>query len=43
MHVERRLAEQGRTPLQSNLEEMDRLWEEAKRMARDASPTGGST
>jgi tetrapyrrole methylase family protein/MazG family protein len=43
MHVERRLAEQGRTPLQSNLEEMDRLWEEAKRMARDASPTGGSS
>jgi MazG family protein len=43
LHVERRLAEQGRTPVQSSLEEMDRLWEEAKALARDASPTGGST
>ncbi len=29
-HIERRLAEQGRTPAQAPLEELDRLWEEAK-------------
>lgn len=29
-HVERRLAESGRTPDQSTLEEMDKLWDEAK-------------
>jgi nucleoside triphosphate diphosphatase len=29
-HIEERLAEQGRTPGQSNLAEMDRLWDEAK-------------
>ena len=29
-HIEARLAEQGRTPRESNLEEMDRLWDEAK-------------
>ncbi len=34
-HIERRLAEQGRTPPEATLEEMDALWEEAK--ARDAS------
>ena len=28
--IERRLAEQGRTPAQSTLEEMDHLWDEAK-------------
>jgi ATP diphosphatase len=28
--IERRLAEQGRAPAQSTLEEMDRLWDEAK-------------
>jgi MazG family protein len=39
VHIERRLAESGRTPLQSNLEEMDRLWDEAKRVAK---PTGGT-
>ncbi len=32
-HVERRLSERGRTPAQSTLEEMDELWDEAKRMA----------
>ena len=31
-HIERRLAEQGRTPSQASLEEMDTLWEEAKRL-----------
>ena len=29
-HVERRLAETGKTPDQSSLEEMDALWDEAK-------------
>lgn len=29
-HIERRLAEQSRTPSQATLEEMDALWEEAK-------------
>ncbi|MFM8558022.1 MAG: MazG family protein, partial [bacterium] len=38
LHIERRLAEQGRTPLQSDLAEMDALWDEAKRLARDANP-----
>jgi ATP diphosphatase len=28
--IERKLSEAGRTPAQSNLEEMDRLWDEAK-------------
>jgi ATP diphosphatase len=28
--IERKLAEQGRTPAQSTLAEMDRLWDEAK-------------
>ncbi|MBU2582064.1 MAG: nucleoside triphosphate pyrophosphohydrolase [Alphaproteobacteria bacterium] len=30
-HIETRLAEDGRTPADSNLDEMDRLWNEAKR------------
>ena len=30
-HIERRLAEDGRAPADSNLEEMDRFWDEAKR------------
>ena len=29
-HIEAALAEQGKTPAESNLEEMDRLWDEAK-------------
>ncbi len=29
-HVERRLAEQGSTPAQATLAEMDALWDEAK-------------
>jgi ATP diphosphatase len=32
-HIEKRLAETGRTPVQASLEEMDRLWEEAKVLA----------
>jgi tetrapyrrole methylase family protein / MazG family protein len=32
-HVEKRLREQGRSPQESTLEEMDRYWEEAKREA----------
>jgi len=30
-HIERRLAEQGKTPAESNIEEMEALWQEAKR------------
>jgi len=40
LHVEKRLAERGRTPSQSDLEEMDALWEEAKRLSRAGSPAG---
>jgi ATP diphosphatase len=29
-HIEGRLAERGKTPSQSTLEEMDALWDEAK-------------
>ena len=43
LHIEGRLAESGRTPSQSNLEEMDALWEEAKRLQRPPAPTGGKT
>jgi MazG family protein len=35
-HVEQSLAAQGRSPVDSDLEEMDRLWEEAKRLEREA-------
>ncbi len=38
-HVERALAEAGRAPGQSDLEEMERLWDEAK--ALEARPQGG--
>jgi MazG family protein len=38
-HIERRLAEQGRTPSDATLEEMDVLWEEAK--ASPAAPPQG--
>jgi len=33
-HIEDKLAERGRTPAESSLEEMDALWEEAKRRER---------
>jgi tetrapyrrole methylase family protein/MazG family protein/ATP diphosphatase len=33
-HIERRLNEQGKTPKESTLEEMDRLWDEAKRQGK---------
>ena len=36
VHIETRLAESGRTPAQSDLAEMDTLWEEAKRLAHKA-------
>jgi tetrapyrrole methylase family protein/MazG family protein len=36
-HVERRLKETGKTPEQSNLEEMDRYWDEAKRIEKGSS------
>lgn len=35
VHIERRLAETGRTPVDATLEEMDALWNEAKALARD--------
>lgn len=34
LHVERRLAADGRTPSQATLDEMDTYWEEAKRLTR---------
>ena len=37
-HIERRLAERGSTPAQASLEEMDRLWEEAKALALSPTP-----
>jgi tetrapyrrole methylase family protein/MazG family protein/ATP diphosphatase len=36
-HIEARLAEQGRTPEASDLQEMDALWDEAKALERAAS------
>jgi MazG family protein len=39
VHIETRLAETGRSPSQSDLKEMDALWEEAKRLARTPGPT----
>ena len=43
-HIEKRLAESGRTPSQASLEEMDRLWEEAKALAaaKAAAKSAGS-
>jgi uncharacterized protein YabN with tetrapyrrole methylase and pyrophosphatase domain len=35
--IERRLAEHGRTPVQSTLEEMDHLWDEAKAKEKGSS------
>ena len=40
-HIERRLAERGLSPSQASLEEMDALWEEAKRL--NAAPGGERT
>ncbi len=37
-HIERRLAERGATPAEASLEEMDRLWEEAKALGRPTPP-----
>lgn len=44
-HVETRLREQGRTPDQATLEEMDRLWDEGKALERGKGqppPTSGT-
>ncbi len=35
-HIETALAERGKTPNQSTLEEMDALWDEAKALERKA-------
>jgi MazG family protein len=40
-HVEARLGEDGRGPVDATLEEMDRLWDEAKALER-AAPEGGT-
>jgi ATP diphosphatase len=40
VHIEQRLAESGRSPSQSDLQELDALWEEAKQLARAAAPRG---
>jgi len=42
-YIEARLAERGRSPKHSTLEEMDTLWDEAKRLARAAPPGGRET
>jgi tetrapyrrole methylase family protein/MazG family protein/ATP diphosphatase len=34
-HIEKQLSAQGRTPSQSNLDEMDALWNDAKRIERE--------
>jgi uncharacterized protein YabN with tetrapyrrole methylase and pyrophosphatase domain len=34
-HIEKRLKEQGKSPEKSTLEEMDRYWDEAKRLEKD--------
>lgn len=39
-HVEKRLKEQGKTFKDSSLEEMDRYWDEAKRMEQSTSTDG---
>lgn len=36
-HIERRLAERGKTPAQATLGEMDALWDEAKRLKETPS------
>jgi ATP diphosphatase len=36
-HIERRLAEQSRTPAQSDLAQMDKLWDEAKALDKSQS------
>ena len=41
-HIEQRLAERGKTPSQASLEEMDALWDEAKRVANGHDSTQGS-
>jgi MazG family protein len=40
-HVEERLRADGRKPADSTLEEMDRLWDEAKRQERGGGPPRG--
>ena len=42
-HIELSLAAEGRTPSQSTLAEMDRLWDEAKEIERAASPSSQKT
>ena len=37
-HIERELAAEGKTPANSTLEEMDRLWDEAKKKPTEGAP-----
>jgi len=39
-HIEERLRAEGRQPADSTLEEMDRLWDEAKALERGGQPRG---
>jgi tetrapyrrole methylase family protein/MazG family protein len=41
-HIERRLAERGSSPTRATLEEMDALWEEAKRVLPGPAGSGGA-
>ena len=40
-HIEKRLQEGGRQPADSSLEEMDRLWDEAKALEGKGEAHGG--
>ncbi len=42
-HIERRLAERGSSPARASIQEMDALWEEAKRLPRGAPPPAPET
>lgn len=39
-YIEKELKERGRSPAESNLEEMDALWNEAKKQKKEKSPAG---
>ncbi len=41
-HIEQQLAAEGRSPAEADLEEMDRLWEEAKRLEKERAGERGS-
>jgi uncharacterized protein YabN with tetrapyrrole methylase and pyrophosphatase domain len=43
LYIEERLREQGKDPASSTLEEMDRLWEEAKKKHQNGAPKTART